>query len=79
MVSSIANLDKANKLRLSFEEWIKIEFEIIARQHEDQELAKITRFIAVDALIQRSERQVGAVSYIFTEENIWVIFSQPIF
>ena len=79
MVSSLVNFDKASKLRLSFEEWLKNEFEMIARQHEDQELVKVTRFIAVDALIQRNERQVGALSYIFTEENIWVIFSQPVF
>ncbi|MHA1992230.1 MAG: hypothetical protein ACXACX_05270 [Candidatus Hodarchaeales archaeon] len=78
MTSKIPSLDKNTKLRLSFEEWIKNEFKILAKQQEDQEIAKNARFIAVDALILRKHKQVGVISYQFSEKNIWIIFCQPI-
>jgi hypothetical protein len=78
MTSQTHLMDHNTRLRLGFEEWIKNEFEILAKQHEDPEIARNTRFIAVDALILRNEKNIGVISYEFLEDNIWIILSQPI-
>ncbi|MHA2366525.1 MAG: hypothetical protein ACXAC7_21390 [Candidatus Hodarchaeales archaeon] len=76
--SQIRYLDEPTKLKIAFEEWISSEFESLARQHEDAELLN-TRFIAVDALLSRSNQSSGAVWYEITPENeIWVLFTQAI-